>query len=144
MSAKTNLRAIGLGALSGLRSMGPSVVLARKLGRRRRRNRGGGRGLPLLAVGEALVDKLPFAPRRTRVPSLLARMAAGAWVGAKVAGRGNPWLGPMVLGASAAVASTHAAVRLREAAAHRSKTAGYAVALAEDALVFWGGRRLAK
>ncbi len=58
------LRALGIGAVSGLRSMtGPALT----------RIRAGGAPalvLPLLALGELVVDKLPGVPPRTAPPAL--------------------------------------------------------------------------
>jgi uncharacterized protein (UPF0548 family)/uncharacterized membrane protein len=143
MNTNTVWRAIGLGALSGVRSIGPAAVVVRQLEGRRRAfgRRKAGRALALLAAGEVL-DKLPFTPPRTRAPSLLARMVSGAFVGSSAARRGSK-LAPGLLGAAAAAAATFAAFHARRFATGRSRAFGYAFALAEDGLVFWGGSRLA-
>jgi hypothetical protein len=145
MSSNAFWRAAGLGALSGVRSLGPAAFVARELGRRRRRLRGRrpGRALTLLAAGEMLVDKLPFTPPRTQTTSLLARLATGAWAGSRAVAGGRARLLAGLLGAAAAAGATHAVYRLRRHAAGRSRWTGLAAALAEDSLVFWAGRRLA-
>lgn len=148
MNADTLWRAVGLGALSGLRSFGPAAVLVRQRAARRRSLLGprkrAGRALGLLAAGEVLADKLPFTPPRTQAASLLARMSAGAFVGGRVArGKGEARLLPALLGAAAAAGATYGIFHARRLAARRSKGLGLLVAVAEDALVFWGGQRLA-
>lgn len=108
--------ALGLGVTAGMRSQIPFALLALKV------NRGGGRrrlspvlnllrrrgvpiGLGLSAVGEAVGDKLPFAPSRLSPGPLVGRIGFGAAAGAAVAhGVGGPtWIGSAA-GASGAVA----------------------------------------
>ncbi len=146
MGSNAIWRAVGLGALSGVRSVGPAALLARDLGRRGRPSAAAktpGRGLALLAAAEVLADKLPFTPPRIQAPSLLARTAAGVWVGVRSVRGARAKLFAGLLAASAAAGATHAAYRVRKSAARRSRVHGLAVALAEDSLVYWAGRRLA-
>jgi uncharacterized protein (UPF0548 family) len=145
MSSDAFWRAAGLGALSGVRSLGPAAIVARESARRRRRlrRRKPGRALALLAAGEMLADKLPFTPPRTRAPALLARLATGGWAGSRAVRGGRARLVAGALGATAAVAATHLVYRLRRRAASHSRWTGLATALAEDSLVVWAGRRLA-
>ena len=145
MGSNANLRAIGLGALSGLRSVGPAALLARSPGGRRGRPHGKqpGGAVALLALGEALADKLPSTPPRTRAVSLLARMALGAYVAGRATGRRAPKATTRLLGAAAAAVATFAGFRLRHLASRRGAGIGLAAAFAEDALVLWGGSRLA-
>ncbi|WP_373048731.1 DUF1990 family protein [Vulgatibacter sp.] len=140
-------RAIGMGALSGLRSVGPAAVLLRNLEARGSKSVPGWlpvRGLGLLAAAEMLADKLPFLPPRTQAPSMLARMVAGGFVAGRAARKRRATLGPVALGAAAAAAAAWAAYEARRRAAGRSRALGYAVAVAEDTLVLWGGHRLAE
>lgn len=143
-------RALGMGALSGLRSMGSPAVLARGLESRGKDLFSGrklprlGRKLMTIAAGEMVADKLPFMPSRVLLPSLAARMASGAFVGSTVARKKESKLEPALLGSIAAAASSFAGHRIRELAARRSRILGLAVALAEDALVLWAGTRLAR
>ena len=78
------------------------------------------RALPLLALGELLVDKLPKTPSRTKLPLLAARAASGAISGAVTAKRygTNRWLGT-VLGSAGAVGAAYLGAAYREGAARR-------------------------
>lgn len=144
-------RAIALGALAGVRSAGAPAVLVGQLERRgkdvwsgHRARRRFGVPLAVLAAAEGVADKLPITPARTAPPSLAARALAGAFVGSATARKRESKLAPAVLGAAAATAATFASYRIRQAGIRRSKALGYAVAVAEDALVFWAGTRLAR
>jgi len=136
MRRDTLWNAAGLGALSGVRSLGPPALLGWRFGRRP------GSILSILSAGEMIADKLPIPPR-TRPGPLLARAISGAVAGRLVAGRREPWKGASLVGASAAVASTFLSASLRAKAIRRSRTLGYVVAAAEDALVYGVGTRLA-
>jgi len=139
-----------LGALSGVRSLGPSALVAKEMARRTssmRRKRKGiarwlARGLPLLALGEILFDKAPGAPDRTDATSVLGRMAAGAALGAYVLRRSRA-LGAVV-GGAAAVAATYASFALRSAATRRGQVPGVVAGLLEDGLMATAGSRLAR
>jgi len=140
MRRDTFWRAAGLGALSGVRSMGPPALLAWGLERRR-----GPRFTPILALlgaGEMVADKFPI-PSRTHPVSLAGRALSGAIVGGLAAGRKERWKSSALVGASAAVASTFVSGTARAHAARRSPALGYVVAAAEDALVVGAGARLA-
>lgn len=66
------------------------------------------------ALGELVVDKLPFTPKRTEPPGLVARIALGALSGAILAssiGRGGPT--PAVIGAVSAVGAAFAGMTVR-------------------------------
>ena len=109
------LRAAGLGAVTGLRSMLPLALLAAAV------NAGGplggytptrGDGLAarifgskaalvlfgLLAAGELVGDKLPFTPGRIEPPVLGERLVVGAVVGAAVGDLGgqSPLVGALI------------------------------------------------
>src|SRR5215210_6792802 len=121
MSAR---RALGLGAISGLRSLsGPAFVS-------RAASRGGlnldgtplaflgsrrlSTALLLMELGELAGDKLPVAPSRTALPPLLGRAASGGVVGAAVfVSEGRRGATGAALGASAALAAGFAGERLR-------------------------------
>lgn len=140
MQSKRFLRAAGLGAASGLRSLsGPAIVWGRRAAERKGF---GGQALRALAAGELVADKLPFAPDRTRAPSLVGRVASGALVGSSVM-RGKGRLLGALLGGGAALASTFLFFAIRQAAARRSRWLGRGVAFGEDALALWAGSRLA-
>lgn len=144
-------RAAGLGALAGVRSLSPPALLASRIERRGRPVLSGrqlpfrlGPALSALALGELVVDKLPATPPRTRPVAVAARAFSGALVGSATARRRESKLAPAIVGAAAATAATWASYALRRLGIRRSKALGYAVALAEDALVLWGGRRLVR
>src|ERR687898_267758 len=86
-------RALGLGAVAGVRSMSAPALLSRAASRSEIEgiedtlfaflaSPRAARILTVLAIGEALADKLPFSPDRTSVPGLVGRMASGGLVGA--------------------------------------------------------------
>ena len=144
-------RALGLGALSGVRSMSGPAVLASTLERHGKDVISGrklgfplGRVLTLLAAGEFVADKLPFTPARTMPPSLVARTFSGAFVGLATARKREARLAPTLVGAAAAAASTFASYHLRRLATQRSKRLGYGMAVAEDALALLASRKLAR
>ena len=122
------LRAVGIGLVTGLRSQtGPAAV----------RLRHGGPAalvLPLLALGELVVDKLPGIPPRTAPPGLALRIGLGGFAGASLAGgKGDRRVG-FVLGAAGALAGAYLGLRLRTAAVAKSGLPDPVVALAEDAV----------
>lgn len=88
--------------------------------------------LGLLAAGEFAADKLPFVGDRIEAGPLAGRAVTGALAGAFIARQrgGNP-LAAAALGAAVAVAATHVAFRLRQAAPGPPLVA----ALVEDAIV---------
>ena len=86
-------RTLGLGAVAGIRSMTAPALLSRSASRGALAGIAGtpfaplasprtARILALLAVGEAVGDKLWAAPDRVSVPGLLGRILSGALVGA--------------------------------------------------------------
>jgi uncharacterized membrane protein len=86
-------RALGLGAVAGVRSMSAPALLSRAASRGNIEgiedtpfaflaSSRAARILTVLAVGEALADKLPFSPDRISPPGLIGRMASGGLVGA--------------------------------------------------------------
>ena len=149
MSAR---RALGLGAISGLRSLsGPAFVS-------RAASRGGlnldgtplaflgsrrlSTALLLMELGELAGDKLPVAPSRTALPPLLGRAASGGVAGAAVfVSEGRRAATGAALGASAAIAAAVAGERLRGLAVEKTGLPGTVVALAEDAIVLLVGFR---
>ena len=143
-------RALGLGAISGLRSLsGPAFVS-------RAASRGGldldgtflaflgssrlSKALFLMELGELAGDKLPVAPSRTALPPLLGRAASGGVVGAAVfVSEGRCATAGAALGASAAVVAAVAGERLRAIVVEKIGLPGTVVALAEDAIVLLVG-----
>lgn len=109
MKSRTLVRAMGFGALTGVRSMAGPAALAFE-----------GSGpvknvVGLLAAGEMIADKTPYVGDRIDAAPLAARAVMGGIVGGVVAyeARDSVLLGG-VLGAAAAIAAAHLAYRLRK------------------------------
>ncbi len=145
-------RAIGLGAISGLRSMsGPAFVsLAASHGKLNLEGThlaflGSSRlskVLVLMELGELVVDKLPQTPSRTELPSLLGRAASGALVGAAVfVSDGRRATTGAALGSTAAIVAAFAGERLRALAVEKTALPDLVAALAGDATVLIVGLR---
>lgn len=147
------MKAAGLGAISGLRSMSGPALASRAAARGRLPLEGTtlaflgssrvSKTLVVMAVGELVGDKLPFTPSRTALPSLLGRAASGALVGAALfASDGRRAVTGAAVGSSAAVAAAFAGESLRTLAGEKTGLSDPVVALAEDAVVLFGGSRL--
>jgi uncharacterized membrane protein len=143
MSAR---KALGLGAISGLRSTsGPAFVS--RAASRGELDLGGTRlaflgstrlskVLLMMALGEFVGDKLPMAPSRTTLPSLLGRAASGGLVGAALfVSEGRHAVTGAALGAPTAVAAAFAGEGLRAFVGQKTGVPNPVVALAEDAVV---------
>ncbi|MDB5351120.1 MAG: hypothetical protein JWN86_2367 [Planctomycetota bacterium] len=66
-------RALRLAAITGLKATyGPALISAAQ-------NRPERQALAMAAMGEMLIDKLPFMPSRSRLPLLIPRAFAGYW-----------------------------------------------------------------
>lgn len=144
--------ALGLGAISGLRSLsGPAFVCRAAshghlyldgtvfafLGSPRI-----SKVLILMELGELVGDKLPATPSRTSPLPLLGRAASGALVGAAIfvsEGRRAP-IGA-ALGSTAAIAAGFAGERLRALTVEKTGLPDPVVAFAEDATVLLVGLR---
>ena len=91
--------------------------------------------LTVLAVGEALADKLPFSPDRISPPGLVGRMASGALVGATLfaAAKRRATIGAG-LGLLSAAAASYPSYYLRVKTQEKLGVPNWAVGLVEDAL----------
>ena len=144
------LKAIGIGALCGMRSMsGPAIVSSRLAGNSRlgedpvlgylvSKNAAG--PLAVLAAGEMAADKFPFIPDRIAPGPIAGRAVSGALCGAAVcvADEGSAGIGA-VAGAAAAVASAFAFFTLRKKLGETTGIPDALVGLAEDAVVLAAG-----
>ncbi|MDQ4126689.1 MAG: DUF4126 family protein [Actinomycetota bacterium] len=148
-------KALGLGAICGLRSMSGPAFVSRAaangslpLDRTALSFLGSPRvskTLLVMALGELVVDKLPATPSRTALPPLLGRAASGTLVGAALfASDGRRVAAGAVLGSTAAVAAAFAGERLRVLAGEKTGLPDPVVALAGDAIALLGGLRLLK
>jgi uncharacterized membrane protein len=145
-------RALGLGAISGLRSLSGPAFVSRAASHGHldlKRTPIAFLGSPrlskvliLMELGELVGDKLPKAPGRTSLPPLLGRVVSGAVVGAAVfASEGRRTTTGMALGSTAAIAAAFAGERLRALAVEKTGLPDPVVALAEDATVLLVGLR---
>jgi len=144
-------RTLGLGAVAGVRSMSAPALLSRAASRG---DIGGIEGTPfaflasprtariltVLAVGEAVADKLPFSPDRISAPGLIGRMVSGALVGAALfaAAERRAALGAG-LGLLAAAAASYPSYYLRVKTQEKLGAPNWAVGLVEDALAEGAG-----
>lgn len=92
-------RALKLAVVTGLRAaLGPALISRSQI-RPERQN------LALAAIGEMIIDKIPFAPSRDTLLPLIARGLAGAWVANRCVeedgAEADPWAAP--LGAAVAM-----------------------------------------
>jgi uncharacterized membrane protein len=136
-----------IGAVSGLRSLAGTAIIAEAANRRLIKlkrtpfdwlgSEGVARTSQILAVGEIIADKLPFAPNRTITPSLILRFVTGAICGMAVAGRhkGKERLISGLVGGGAAIAASYAGYQYRK----HVKLPGVAAALIEDAVAVGAG-----
>ena len=145
-------RALGLGAISGLRSLSGPVFVSRAASRGDLNLDGTpfaflgssrlAKALLLMELGELAGDKLPLTPSRTALPLILGRAASGGVVGAAIfVSAGRRATTGAALGSTAAIAAAFAGERLRALAVEKTGLPGPIVALAEDAIVFLVGFR---
>ena len=150
----TVARVLGMGAITGLRSIAGPAALSRAVAEGRIKgledapfailgSPGVSTALRLMEIGEIVVDKLPVTPSRTLPPPLLGRMASGGLVGAALfASENRSAVAGGALGAAAALVSAYAGERLRLRAADKLGVPDPVVALLEDGLVLFAGARL--
>ena len=144
-------RALALGAVAGVRSMSAPALLSRAASRGDIEGIEGtsfaflassraARILTILAVGEALADKLPFSPDRISTPGLIGRMASGGLVGAALfaAAERRAVIGAG-LGLLAAAAASYPSYYLRVKAQEKFGVPNWALGLVEDALAEGAG-----
>jgi uncharacterized membrane protein len=144
--------AAALGAITGIRTLAAPALLGHELSERgasdgnSRLERflasdGASRLLTVLAGGEMLADKLPFAPDRTSPGPLIVRAMIGSLTAATYAvSRRHPVLLPAAVGAAAAMATAFAAFHLRRLAAERFRIPDRVLGMVEDALVVAASR----
>lgn len=145
---------LGVGALAGLRSAsGLAAVSSALAGSPVAGAASGalalaarfGALLRVAAVGELLLDKLPFMPNRTSPIALAGRVLLGAIAGGLAAQSGGAnWLIGGVIGGAAAIAATFAGFHLRRLAVTALRIPDPLVALVEDALVVGGASALTR
>jgi uncharacterized membrane protein len=145
-------KALGLGAISGLRSLAGPAFVSRAashghldlegtplafLGSSRL-----SKVLVLTELGELVGDKLPMTPSRTTPPPLLGRAISGAVVGAAIfVSEGRRATTGAALGSTAAIVAALAGEWIRALAVEKTGLPDPVVALAEDATVLLVGLR---
>jgi len=146
------LRALGLGAVAGMRSMTAPALLSYFLSHRKGSarlnsalseplaNPAVANALGLLAVGELIVDKLPITPNRTLPPSVAFRALSGAVVGSALyESRNQSRATGAMVGALAAVAATYGAFALRRALSRKGVLPDPVLGAVEDAIALRSG-----
>lgn len=128
MRTSSNLfwAAVAIGAVTGMRSLLAPAMVSRALDGRDDLDGAGEaaqwltsnvarKALVPLAASEMLGDKMPFAPDRTIVPSMMFRALSGSVSAAALAGvRREPVLLPALLGATAALIAAKVGLGLRK------------------------------
>jgi len=97
-----------LAVVSGLRSTFGVALLEAAYDRPNRKN------WAIAAMGEMVVDKIPFAPSRASLPAMLPRAVAGAYVAQQVMDREgvqDQWAAPMGAAVAAGVAALAPRIR---------------------------------
>ncbi len=150
----TSLEMLAFSALAGLRSTAAPALLSRAV---RRRDMASPETVPLanllsrlspllqfLMVAEMVADKTPFVPSRTSAPVLFGRALSGALVAATLfASEGRDGKGSAaLLGALSAMAAAYAGENLRVQGAEKLGVPNPVLALLEDGLVLYLGKRL--
>jgi uncharacterized membrane protein len=138
MANTAYLRALGIGAVAGLRTF---TAPAATLGIDRHLWSG---AVMFLAAGELVADKLPFMPSRLRPGGLGARLISGGLCGRALARRyqGSGTIG-LLLGALAAGGSAWSGHAIRHELAERG-VPDFLVAICEDSLALYGAARAAR
>jgi uncharacterized membrane protein len=136
MANTAYLRALGIGAVAGLRTFtAPAATLTI--------DRPVWSGLvTLLAAGELVADKLPFMPSRLSPGSLGARLVSGSLCGRALAQRfeGNAAVG-LILGALGAAGSAYAGYTIRHELTKRGLP-DFLVAICEDSVAIFAASRV--
>jgi uncharacterized membrane protein len=147
-------RALGMGAVAGLRSMAAPAALSRAA---RRGDVNGLQDTPLALLGSSKVsklltlfeagelmgDKLPTTQSRTLPSPLIGRAFSGAVVGAALfVSEGRRAAAGGAFGAAGAVAGAYAGERLRARLGQLTGAPDPVVALFEDAVAVFGAHRL--
>ena len=128
MTTSSNLfwAALAIGAVTGMRSMLAPTMVSRALSERDDLDGAGEAAqlltadtaqtfLPVLAASEMIGDKMPFAPDRTIVPSMMFPALSGGVSAAALARvRRESMLVPALLGATAALIASKVGLSLRK------------------------------
>jgi len=139
------LPALGLGAVSGMRSMVALAFFSDRAEDKKGHDYASNPALNFLrsprtvaflkiaAGGEMLMDKLPFMPARTDAAPLLGRVVIGGLVGAAVSK--DKWMQGSVVGALGALVTTYVMYYIRKTLHEEQHIPDVILGVAEDALV---------
>jgi len=138
---------MAIGAVSGLRSMVGTAIISQAAHNRVVKvsdtplawmsSKRAGQITAIFAGAELVADKLPFMPKRTDKPALIARFIAGAICGAAVssARRREERIVGALVGGSAAVIASYVGFEYRK----HVNLPGFAAAIVEDAIAITAG-----
>jgi uncharacterized membrane protein len=153
---RTTQQIIGLGAISGLRTMSGPAFLARSLKQdpparwphplvHQLGTEPSPTLVQLMAAGELMADKLPFIPARIKPEALAGRAMSGAFVGVTLSllKQRSPLVGAL-LGGAAAVLAAFAGYHARRRLTVDGPLPDFVVALLEDGLVLALGTQLTR
>lgn len=154
--SKSSGRAIGLGAVAGMRAMSAPALLSHFISKSNQplsedamvdflQTSNLSTILKGLALAEIIADKLPKAPDRISLPSLLVRTMSGAVVGATLSEPGGERkIVGAFLGGIGAIAASFTFFYLRKKVVHTTGLPDATIAIAEDVLAIWAGAALLK
>ena len=150
------LKAIGLGAVAGMRAMSAPALLSNELSRMPTNSLANSplyflqsdsvaTALKVLAATELLGDKLPNVPNRINLPSIAVRALSGAVVGAALftANKDKITKGA-IIGAAAAVVATYGSFYLRKAIKKYTHLPNSFSGSIEDAIMLSSGIAITK
>jgi uncharacterized membrane protein len=149
VNLNTNLKAIAIGIIAGMRSMSAPALTSSYLSQNE--SLAGSRlgilasptaskVLKILAAGEMLADKLPIIPSRISAGPLIARIASGAISGAAVSAADKKQAKTgVVLGGVAAIAGAYGFYHLRRKIGTDINVPDAVLGIVEDAIVISGG-----
>ena len=150
-TTSSNLQAIGLGAIAGMRAMAAPALLSHYLTNdpagalyntplRYLQRPMVATTLKYLAGAELIGDKLPMTGDRIAPQGLIPRLISGAVVGATVAGANEkPKVTGALLGMAGAVVAAYGFFYLRKKVGQESGLPNVVLGLAEDAIMASGG-----
>lgn len=154
--SQSGTKALGLGAVSGMRAMSAPAILSHFLSRSAQSSLHNSpldylQGsklttvLKVLAVAEVVADKLPAIPDRITPSSLLVRTISGAVVGAASSGvNGRSKVKGALLGGIGAIAASYVFFYLRKKLVQTTGLPDTGIALLEDTLAISLGAAFVK
>ena len=152
--SKTFWQVLGLGVLAGMRTTSAPVVASQVLSRhpskhlansplRLMQSTNVALGMKVLALGEAVGDKLPKTPNRIAAGGVIGRCFAGSLAGASIyKAAGKSALTGALLGSAVALGSTFGSYYLRRFVVNKTGIFDPYIGTIEDALVAGAGAGL--